>query len=147
MRCPLRRGAIRLDLMYGHDDAIRHDHGQSGDAHPRLGHLGWAALIAMIYLPAAATIVLFIVGGIICRHGNVPIWNRLLGPLTMIAFGWTFLGAGIWDFFAHRSTVVLQGGPHDARSRTARWADSLLPVLFGTLFMAIGIWILLWPRN
>lgn len=76
----------------------------------------------------------------------MPIWNRLLGPLTMIAFGWTFLGAGIWDS-SHRSTHVLQTDPHHGRSRTARWADALLPVLFGALFKGIGIWILLWRRN
>lgn len=99
----------------------------------------------MIYLPAAATVVLFVVGGIICRHGNVPIWNRLLGPLTMIAFGWTFLGADIWDS-SHRINIP-QSAPHDGRSKTARWADALLPLLFGALFMAIGIWILFWRRN
>lgn len=99
----------------------------------------------MIYLPAAATLLLFIVGGILCRHGNVPIWNRLLGPLAMIAFGWTFLGAGLWDF-SHRSSDVPQTGPHPGRSKTPRWADAL-PVLFGALFLAIGIWILLCRRN
>ena len=127
-------------------DAIRHDHGRPGDARPPLGPLGWAALTAMIYLPAAATVLLFIAGGILCRHGNVPVWDRLLGPLAMITFGWTFLGAGIWDF-SHRSADVLRTGPHDGRFRTARWADALLPVLFGALFVAIGIWILLWRRN
>ena len=133
--------------MHGHQGAIRHDHGQPGDAEPPLGRLGWVALTAMIYLPAAATVVLFVVGGIICRHGNVPIWNRLLGPLAMIVFGWTFLGAGIWDFISRRSTDLLQTGLQDGRSRMARWADVLLPVLFGALFMAIGISILLWRRN
>jgi len=128
--------------MHGHHGAIRNNHGQPGDAEPSLGPLGWAALTAMIYLPAAATVVLFVVGGIICRHGNVPIWNRLLGPLAMIAFGWTFLGAGIWDFFSHESTDLLKTGPQDGRSKMARRADALLPVLFGALFMAIGIWIL-----
>ena len=145
MRCLFRRGEIRLHLMHGRQDAIRHDHGQSGDAEPPLGRLGWAALAAMIYLPAAATVLLFIVGGILCRHGNVPIWNRLLGPLAMITFGWAFLGARLWDF-SHRSTD-LQTGPHDGRSKTARWADALLPVLFGAAFIAIGIWILFWRRN
>ena len=146
MRCPFRRGAIRLHPMHGRQDAIRHDHGQSGDAESPLGRLGWAALTAMIYLPAATTVLLFVVGGILCRHGNVPIWNRLLGPLAAITFGWTFLGAGIWDF-SHRSTHVRHAGPHDGRSKKSRWADALLPVLFGASFMAIGIWILFWRRN
>jgi len=130
--------------MDGRENSIRH--GQFGDAEPPLGRLGWAALAAMIYLPAATTVLLFIVGGILCRHGNVPIWNRLLGPLAMITFGWTFLGAAIWDF-SHRSTHVLSTGPHDGRSRKARWADALLPVLIGAAFMAIGIWILFWRRG
>ena len=96
-------------------------------------------------LDAAATALLFIVGGILCRNGNVPIWDRLLGELAMITFGWTFLGAGLWDF-SHRSTD-LQTGPHAGRSKTARRADALLPVLFGAAFMAIGIWILFWRRH
>jgi hypothetical protein len=127
-------------------DAICHDHGQSGDSEPPLGRLGWAALTLMIYLPAAATVLLFIVGGILCRHGNVPIWDRLLGPLAMISFGWAFLGAAVW-YFLHRSTDVRQTSPQDGRSKTARWADALLPVLFGVMFVAIGIWILFWRRN
>ena len=97
--------------MCRHQDAIRIDYGQPGDAKPPLGPRGWAALSAMIYLPAAATVVLFVVGGIICRHGNVPIWNRLLGPLAMIAFGWTFLGAGIWNLRSRRSTDLLRARP------------------------------------
>lgn len=144
MRCLFCCGAIPFYLMNGRQDAVSHL--QSGDADPARGRLGWAALTAMIYLPAAATVLLFVVGGILCRHGNVPIWNRLLGPVAMISFGWTFLGAGIWDF-SHRSTDVLQAGPHDGRSRTARWADALLPVLFGASFMAIGIWILFRSRD
>src|SRR5690348_4789353 len=99
MRRLFRRGEIRFHLMDGHQHSIRR--GQSGDAEPPLGRLGWAALTAMIYLPAATTVLLFIAGGILCRHGNVPIWDRLLGPLAAITFGWTFLGAGIWDY-SHR---------------------------------------------
>lgn len=133
--------------MHGRQDAIRHDHGQSGAADPPLGSLGWAALTAMIYVPAAATVLLFIVGGILCRHGNVPIWNRLLGPLAMIIYGWTFLGAGIWNLFSRRSTHPLQADPQDGLSNTARWADALFPVLFGALFTSMGIWILLSRRN
>ena len=132
--------------MSGHHDIIRHNHGQAGGSGPPLGPLGWAALAVIVYLPAAATLVLFVVGGILCRHGNVPIWNRLLGPLAMIAFGWTFLGAGIWDF-SHRSADVPQIEPHDGRSKRARRADALLPVLFGALLIAIAIWILFWRWN
>jgi hypothetical protein len=147
MRRPFCRGAIRFHLMHGRQNAIRHDYGQSvGDAEPPLGRLGWAALTVMIYLPAAATVLLFIAGGILCRHGNVPIWDRLLGPLAMITFGWTFLGAGIWDVW-HRSTDALQTGPHDGRSKGARWADAFLPILFAAAFMAIGMWLLFSRRN
>jgi len=143
---PVSRRHDIFQFMSGHHDIIHHDHGQPGGSEPPLGRLGWTALTGMVYLPAAATLVLFVVGGIICRHGNVPIWNRLLGPLAMIAFGWTFLGAGIWDF-SHRSADVPQIGPRDGRSKKARWADALLPVLFGALLIGIGIWILFWRRN
>ena len=132
--------------MHGRQDAIRDDHFRSGDTRAPPGRLGWVALTAMIYLPGATTVVLFVVGGILCRHGNVPIWDRRLGPLAMITFGWTFLGAGVWDFW-HRSTDVPRIGPHDGRSKAARRADAFLPVLFGAAFMAIGIWILFWRRT
>jgi len=133
-------------MMHSREDAIRHDHGQSTDARPPLDRLGWAALISTIYLPAAATLLLFIIGGILCRHGNVAIWNRLLGPLAMITFGWTFLGASIWHF-SHRSPDVRQAGAQGGRSKPTRWADTFLPVLFAAALMAIGICILFWRRS
>jgi hypothetical protein len=99
----------------------------------------------MIYLPLLLTVVLFIVDAVICRHGNVPVFDRLLGPLTCIAFGWTSIGAGIWDL-SRGSGRVIQSDSNQGHSRSARWAEALLPVVFGAALVAMGLWLLLRRR-
>jgi hypothetical protein len=136
--------------MPGSDAIPDHPHA-SPHLDPRRETLrGWAALIALIYLPLALTVIGFITGGVLCRHGNVPIFDRLLGPLTLITFGWTYLGTILW-YLTHAPAYILQAGPPHGRSPIARliarWASALLPAAFGAALMAIGLWLLLGRRH
>src|SRR4051812_12945390 len=113
---PLSPRRIRLDAMYGQQGIVHHDHAPPDQTDPPMRRWGWTGLIVLIYLPLALTVAGFIVGGVLCRHGNVPIFDRLLGPLTAITFGWTSLGAAVWEF-SRGMAYVLQQGPRDGRSR------------------------------
>ena len=129
--------------MSGRRGIINHDHGPPDQTDPVMQRWGWAGLIVVIYLPGALTVVGFIVGGVLCRNGNVQIFDRLLGPLTAITFGWTSLGVATWEF-SRGMVYVLQRDSRDGRSLIARWAEALLPAVFGAALMALGAWRLFW---